>query len=385
MKTRRTSQASVSAGTRAGSRRFLVYNVTDAILAHPELLMLAEARAFIRRFPDRFAVQGHYLTASGERISPEGVELDISGRGRDPAAPTRFGGPAGLPGVVKTNASQTQQIIRRAVDELVAALEAGQSDRLKAYLAMLARFPRYSWGNVLLIHWACPQASHVAGYRAWQRLGRQVRRGARGIRILAPVVVRDPNLPERERVVAFRTAVVFDISMTDGRPLPEFARPSGDPGIHLTRLEGFVREQGIALEHSDRLGGAEGMSVGGRIVLRAGLEPAEEFAVLAHEAAHELLHSDARNRPASRTVRETEAEAVAFVVCQAVGLDANGAASDYIQLYQGNRETLLASLERVQRTAATIIRGVLGPDRSGGRETGEAIEPLPVDVKRLAA
>ena len=287
--------------------------------------------------------------------------------------------------MVKTTASHTQQIIRRAVDELVAALEAGESERLKAYLAMLARFPRYSWGNVLLIYWACPDASHVAGYRAWQRLGRQVRRGARGIRILAPVVVRDENPPKRERLVAFRTAVVFDISMTDGKPLAEFASVTGDPGTHLARLKEFVQENHIALEHSDRTGGAEGMSLGGRIVLKAGLKPAAEFAVLAHEAAHEFLHRKNEGTSKDRTVRETEAEAVAFVVCQAVGLNANEAASDYIRLYQGNKDTLLASLERIQRTATTLIRGVLGPDRSGGREVREAIEPLPDSVKRLAA
>ena len=139
--------------------------------------------------------------------------------------------------------------------------------------------------------------------------------------------------------------------------------------MHLARLKNLVRENGIALEYSNRLGPAEGLSAGGRIMIKAGLELASEFAVLAHELAHSLLHCESESRPDSKTVRETEAEAVAFVVCQAVSLETRSAASDYIQLYNGNKETLLACLERVQHTASVIIEGVLGPgcnlDRSG--------------------
>ncbi len=281
-------------------------------------------------------------------------------------------------GVVKTNGSQTRQIIRQALDELAAALEAGESECLRTYLAGMARFHRYSLGNVFLIHMQCPRASHIAGFRAWQRLGRHVRRGEKAIRILAPVVWRDPDDEARKtHLVAFRTACVFDVSQTEGKPLPAFAAVAGDPGVHLARLKDFVAESGISLEYSDRIGGAEGMSIGGRIVLKAGLMPAEELAVLAHEAAHELLHRNAEAQAASRTVRETEAEAVAFVVCQAVGLDTNSAAADYIRLYRGDKETLLASLERIQRTAATIIHGVLDIDRRSDDQAPDAIVPLP--------
>jgi hypothetical protein len=284
--------------------------------------------------------------------------------------------------VVKTNERNTQQIIRQALDELTAALEAGHSEQLKAYLAAMGRFHRYSWGNVLLIHMACPGASHVAGYRAWQRLGRQVRRGARAIRIMAPIVRKDPKDEDRAHVVAFKTACVFDISQTEGEALPEFATVGGEPGAHLARLKDFVRASGIVLEHAEHTGGAEGMSLGGRIVLKAGLEPAAEFAVLAHELAHELMHREADSRPGSRTVRETEAEAVAFVVCQAVGLETNAAASDYIQLYRGDKDTLLASLERIQQMAATIIRGLGVPAANEGERRAAfagmaAPEPLP--------
>ena len=134
---------------------------------------------------------------------------------------------------------------------------------------------------------------------------------------------------------------------------------AGDPAGHIDRLKAFARDQGIRLEYGRVPGGAEGASVGGTILLRPGMAPAEEFSTLVHEVAHELLHQG-DGRPESRTVRETEAEAVAFVVCEAVGLQANGASADYIQLYQGDSKTLAASLERIQRTAAGIIEVVKG-------------------------
>jgi ribose-phosphate pyrophosphokinase len=127
------------------------------------------------------------------------------------------------------------------------------------------------------------------------------------------------------------------------------------------------------------------ISTGGTIVLRTWLDSAAEFAVLTHEAAHELLHAQAESRPEAKTVRETEAEAVAFVVCQAVGLETSTAAADYIRIYRGDKNTLLASLERIQRTAASIIHGVLGPDKPSESQAPDAIVPLPQDVKRLAA
>ena len=254
---------------------------------------------------------------------------------------------------------KTQELARRALSQLVRELEAGRSEQLKAYLAALARLHRYSWGNVLLIHAQCPGASRVAGYRTWQRLGRQVRRGAKGIHILAPIVRRARRDQEEEKVVGFRGACVFDVSQTDGEPLPEFARVGGDPGPHLARLKRMIADRGIELERAAIPGGADGLSCAGRIVVRPGLKAAEEFSVLAHELAHTMLHQSDAARPASKQVRETEAEAVTFVVCQAAGLATNSAASDYIQLYQGNRETLIASFERIQRASAEIIKGVL--------------------------
>jgi hypothetical protein len=94
------------------------------------------------------------------------------------------------------------------------------------------------------------------------------------------------------------------------------------------------------------------------VQLQPGLEPAQEFSTLAHELAHEILHIGS-DKQRNKTVEETEAEAVAHVVCRGAGLDVNTSASDYICLYQGDKDTLLASLKRIRRASAAILRDIL--------------------------
>ena len=120
---------------------------------------------------------------------------------------------------------------------------------------------------------------------------------------------------------------------------------------------------------------AEGVSLGGTILLKESLVRAEEFSVLVHETAHELMLYDKSTRPADKTVREAEAEAVAYVVCQGVGLDTNSASSDYIQLYNGDKKMLMGSLERIQRTAGEILEAVMDEGfcaEATGRSAGVA-------------
>ncbi len=100
------------------------------------------------------------------------------------------------------------------------------------------------------------------------------------------------------------------------------------------------------------------MSAGGRITVRPDLEAPEKFAVLAHELAHELLHRGDRRKDTSVKVRETEAEAVAFVVTKAMGLESETRSSDYIALYRGDTDVLKESLQFIQRTASKIIWGL---------------------------
>jgi antirestriction protein ArdC len=221
-------------------------------------------------------------------------------------------------------------------------------------------------------------------------LGRQVRQGEKSILIVAPIVKRrskakggnesvEVGETEEEVVAAFRDAHVFDISQTEGRPLPEFAKVEGNPRYYLERLRAHIGGQGIDLAYSDSLGSAYGLSCGDRILIRPGLGPAEEFSVLVHELAHEMLHKQGQGgQGISRKIREVEAEAVAFVVSQAVGLECGTAASDYIQLYDGKKETLMGSLERIQATARKVIKAVMmaekGETETVGRETSPGIK-----------
>lgn len=266
-------------------------------------------------------------------------------------------------------AEEAKKVADQALQNLAEALKSGKSERLTQYLAMLARFHHYSFGNVLLILSQMPAASHVAGFSTWKQMGRFVRKGEKGIVIIAPMSIRPKeDKPDGQEpsdrakpILRFRGVYVFDVSQTDGLPLPEPARVSGDPRDHLSRIKEQVATRGITLDYDDLPTGAEGVSRGGRISIRPGLEPANEFSVIVHELAHELLHRGDQ-RPASKIVRETEAEAVAFVVCQTIGLDASTAASDYIQLYDGKTETLAASLDRIQKTAAEIIAALHAPN-----------------------
>ena len=264
------------------------------------------------------------------------------------------------------NADQLKKLTTDALDRLGSLLDAGQSDQLTALLKTMARFHRYSFHNVCLIASQRPDATRVAGFHTWRSLGRFVRKGEKGIVILAPIVGRRPDADEDDskRIVGFRAAYVFDVAQTDGEPLPEVAAASGDPGARTSALRGAIEARGIVIEDADTLDGALGMSCGGRIQIVKGLAPAEEFVVLVHEFAHELLHRSS-DRPGSRDTRELEAEAAAFVVGESIGLSVADSARDYIQLYRGDREALVASLDRIRSAAATILEALDGSDRAG--------------------
>jgi len=151
---------------------------------------------------------------------------------------------------------------------------------------------------------------------------------------------------------------VFDISQTEGEPLPEPPSVSGEPGENLARLKEGVAAHSISLQYEELPAGTYGMSRGGEIAIATGLTPAQEFSVLVHEFAHELLHRGEDRAELSKTQRETEAEAVAYVVLTACGLEPGSAASDYIQLYRGTAEGLTESLGRIQRAVAQILPAV---------------------------
>jgi len=141
-----------------------------------------------------------------------------------------------------------------------------------------------------------PTAARVAGFWTWKNLGRSVKAGSKGIRILAPIVgVRRKKQEEAERditkqnervLLGFRNAYVFDISQTEGVDLPNLHEVNGDPGENIDRLAAFLKSKGIQLVYNQNIAPALGMSYGGRITILPGLSKAEEFSTLVHETAH---------------------------------------------------------------------------------------------------
>src|SRR5258708_40262465 len=168
-----------------------------------------------------------------------------------------------------------------------------------------------------------PDATNVAGLRTWNSLGRFVKRGEKGIFILAPMIGK--KLKEEEataeqdtrsngeaRLYGFRAVYVFD-TQTEGKDLPTLTEVNGDVSGYRERLFKFVESQSVELSFSERIAPAKGLSHGGKITLLSGMQPAEEFSTLVHEIAHQMLHRGDPPTLTTKQVRETEAEAVAFV------------------------------------------------------------------------
>ena len=258
-----------------------------------------------------------------------------------------------------------KEVIAANVKSLIEQLEAGHSDALTAYLDAMSRFHNYSFGNILEIARQRPDATRVAGMYAWNQLGRKVKKGERGIRILAPIVgVKRKKDEEAEKditkqntrvLVGFRNAYVFDVSQTEGAELPAMREMSGEVGENRARLIAFINKQNIELVFTENIAPALGASYGGRIAILPGQSEAEEFSTLVHELAHEMLEHAKRRTTTTKVVRETEAESIAFVVGKAVGLNTGTASADYIHLYHGNASLLAESLEVIQQTSAVIL------------------------------
>lgn len=266
-------------------------------------------------------------------------------------------------------ANRTMQMCRQAFNQLVEEVEAGKSDTLVAYLKTMGRFHRYSLSNQMLILSQKRDASRVAGFWTWKKLGRSVVKGAKGIAITAPLIYRkqtstaleeaEDDTLDMKLVRNFKVCYVFDVSDTQGRPLPEFSQTKGNPGIYLERLKSFIASKGIKLETRHLYGSVQGYASSGAIVLKSGLSPAEACSTLLHELSHQLLHIQQETNHLDRSVKEVEAEAVAFVVGTGIGLEMGSASSDYISLYNnGKKEDLLQSMQRIQLTASEILGAI---------------------------
>jgi antirestriction protein ArdC len=242
----------------------------------------------------------------------------------------------------------------------------------KAMLEVSARFHNYSINNQLLIYLQCPDATRVCGYRAWQRLGRQVRKGERGIQILAPCRRRvSPAGGEREQdeverieiLTGFRVVHVFDVSQTDGAELAEVAprRLTGEvPQQLIDALEQRVADEGFmlrreAIARSSRNGYADFERR--LVVVRENLSGAQEMKTLIHELAHLLLHRD--SDLCDRALAEVEAESVAFVVANALGLDTSDYSFPYVARWGGgDAELVAATAQRVITAAGDLLGSV---------------------------
>jgi len=261
--------------------------------------------------------------------------------------------------------------ISAATEHLLEELRAGRSERLTQLLQFASRFHQYSPLNQSAIWCQCPGATHVAGYRTWERMGYHVAKGQRGIRILAPRPYRRENekTGEEEARIAFKLVAVFDASQLNPediatKPLPNFFTDLGsdeETEALYTHLCELMRASGITVEERDDLtGSTQGYSKGGYVALRAGLPSRNRVRTLTHEWAHELLHQQqtdadlASAREASKSVKECHAEATSFVVLAHFGIH-NDLSSDYLHTWGATADLLAAELAMIQRAASHII------------------------------
>ena len=268
------------------------------------------------------------------------------------------------------------ELADKCLKELAASLEQGQTEVLEKYLSALARFHNYSFGNMMMIVNQFPEASKVAGFHTWRKLGRVVKKGESGIAILAPMVGRKKDEAEWDRptelsesklksVFGFKAVHVFDISQTEGEELPKLSEIRGSAEHNLLFLESVFSTLNIKLETRPMPDGTRGASLGGHVIVKEGLDKSMRFRIFTHELSHEILHSHMVRDDVTKNHSqiETEAEAVAFVVCKAYGVDTKALSSEYIRLHRGDNKLLMASLDRIQQTATRII-GLIEDDKN---------------------
>ena len=255
-------------------------------------------------------------------------------------------------------------------EELTAQLESGvaalrDSEEFRRYLDVAARFHSYSWGNQLLIGIQRPDATRVAGYRAWQGMGRQVLKGEKAIKILAPTFFRKACNCQREcdcratEAVRFRSVSVFDIAQTDGDALPEIVTLLSGDGKGLTpALETLARAEGLTVDRDPGLAqnGANGFYSRERqlIWVRPDVDDAQAAKTLAHELAHHF--AEHRINGHCREEGEIIAESAAYIVLSHFGIDAAGYTFGYLASWSHDDPKLFREkLAEIQTASATII------------------------------
>jgi hypothetical protein len=259
--------------------------------------------------------------------------------------------------------------------ELLEALGAGiaalaTSERWTQYLDVQSRFPRYSSNNVLLILAQKPDATRVAGYKAWQALGHQVVAKESALRIFAPMIYHKDDVPESENVReirGFKLVPVFDVSQTEGPELPDIVSKLNGlaPEGVFEKLTGFADGIGFRVERPSSLeSGANGDTNHSEGLIRVATNnaDAQQVKTLAHEIGHALLHDPglATSEDWSRGLKELEAESTAYVICRAFAMDTSDYSFGYVVGWAGGGEQALqgikASTGRIQRAAAAVLK-----------------------------
>ncbi len=324
----------------------------------------------------------------------------------DPAQEEKEADPeagAAPPDIAAANPSRpielTAQKPAEKMKEITDRLEQGiqdlfESDRFKEYLQVMSKFHNYSFNNTLLIAMQKPDATLVAGYNSWKNLfGRQVARGAKGIKVLAPSPYKikkeidkiDPKTqkpvtdkngkPVKEEteitVPAFKVVSVFDVSQTEGKELPSIGvdELTGDVEQYADFFKAAELSAPVPVGFEKIASGAKGYysQTDKRIAINEGMSELQNLKTLIHETAHAKLHDIDLNAPPEkqadrpdRRTREVQAESIAYAVCQHYGLDTSDYSFSYVAQWSSGRELaeLKASLETIRSTASELIKDI---------------------------
>ena len=290
--------------------------------------------------------------------------------------------------------NKNAQQVREITDTLEQGIkELFESERFKEYLRTMSKFYNYSFNNTLLIAMQKPEATYVAGYTSWQRnFDRQVMKGEKGIKILAPAPYKAQE--EREKIdpvtqkpvigadgktvtetvevlrPAFKVVSVFDVSQTDGKELPDIIvdELKGTVENYEAFFDALKQESPVPVSFEDIPGGAKGFfsPVESRIAIQEGMSEIQTVKTAIHEIAHAKLHAFKQDEQAApedkkdRHTKEVEAESVAYTVCQRYGIETSDYSFGYIAGWSSGKETkeLKSSLDTIRKTAAEMIEGI---------------------------
>lgn len=268
---------------------------------------------------------------------------------------------------------------KEQIKEITQKLEQGvadvfTSDNFRNYLATMAKFHTYSLNNQLLIWMQKPDATRVAGYKSWQtKFHRQVRKGETGIKILAPIpckykkeVQTEEGLEEKEiQFTRFKAISVFDISQTDGEELPDIVKDlDGAVEGYDELVEKLQAASPVPVGFEDIKTGAKGYYhiLDKRIAIQSGMSEVQTIKTMVHEIAHSILHDkeEGIEKDATRNTKECQAESVAYVVSQYLGLDTSDYSFGYVAGWSTGKDIkeLRTSLEVIRATAEEIIQKV---------------------------